>query len=72
MKSYSYDFKTISYRVVVAAIFILISIAVFAAKTNDKLEGQEFSYHFAFAFCILAMIAGIGASCLMLQDAIKA
>ncbi|XP_078321559.1 epithelial membrane protein 3-like [Crassostrea virginica] len=54
------------------AIFILISIAVFAAKTNDKLEGQEFSYHFAFAFCILAMLAGIGAGCLMLQDAIKA
>ncbi|XP_078320945.1 epithelial membrane protein 1-like [Crassostrea virginica] len=54
------------------AVFILISIAVFAVKVNDQLEGLEFSYHFGFAFCILAMLAGIGAGCLMLVDAIQA
>ena len=65
-------FQNSFYRLFVAAVFILISIAVFAVKLNDQLEGLEFSYHFAFAFCILAMLAGIGAGCMMLVDAIKA
>nr|XP_022294563.1 uncharacterized protein LOC111104749 [Crassostrea virginica] len=54
-----------------AAIFILISIAVFAAKMNDLFQSIPFTYHFAFAFCILAMLAAIGAGCLMLVDAMK-
>nr|XP_022303781.1 claudin-1-like [Crassostrea virginica] len=51
-----------------AAGFILISIAVYAAKMND-LFPTILKYHFAFAFCILAMLSAIGAGCLMLKDA---
>ena len=48
--------------------FILISIAVYAAKMND-LFPTILKYHFAFAFCIIAMLSAIGAGCLMLKDA---
>nr|XP_022325499.1 uncharacterized protein LOC111125722 [Crassostrea virginica] len=54
-----------------AAIFILISIAVYAAEMNEKLKLITFNNHFAFAFCIIAMLAAIGAGCLVLVDAMK-
>nr|XP_022345484.1 uncharacterized protein LOC111138023 [Crassostrea virginica] len=56
-----------------AAVFILISIAITAAKVKDDplFKSIDYSYHFAFAFCILAMLAAIGAGCIILVDALK-
>ncbi|XP_062590931.1 uncharacterized protein C16orf52 homolog B-like [Saccostrea cucullata] len=53
------------------AVFILISIAVYAAKINDINTGEIFKFHFAFAFCILAMLEGLGGGVLMLIEMMK-
>ncbi|XP_061180387.1 uncharacterized protein LOC133188929 [Saccostrea echinata] len=53
------------------AVFILISVAVYAAKTNDLYENSDFNYHFAFAFSIIGMIAAIGAGVVMLVEIMK-
>ncbi|XP_061180367.1 uncharacterized protein LOC133188904 [Saccostrea echinata] len=55
----------------VGAVFILISIAVYAAKTNDLYKNIDFNYHFAFAFSIIGMIAAIGAGVVMLVERVK-
>ncbi|XP_062603495.1 uncharacterized protein LOC134265267 [Saccostrea cucullata] len=47
------------------AFAILISIAVYAAKTNDLFAGKLFTYHFAFPCSILGMVTGFGV-CVML------
>ncbi|XP_061166107.1 uncharacterized protein LOC133174997 [Saccostrea echinata] len=49
----------------IGVVAILISIAVYAAKTNDIYAGTLFTYNFAFAFSILGMLTGFGA-CLIL------
>ncbi|XP_062610328.1 transmembrane protein 47-like [Saccostrea cucullata] len=53
------------------AIFILISIAVYAAKINEINTADIFKFHFAFAFCILAMLEGLGGGALMLIEMMK-
>lgn len=61
-----------------AAIFILISIAVYASKGDEfskkgaLIEGASADYHFAFAFCILAMVAALGAGAIMMIEVVKA
>ncbi|XP_062580093.1 uncharacterized protein LOC134242090 [Saccostrea cucullata] len=52
------------------AVFILISIAIYAARAKD-LSPFDFDYHFAFAFSIIGMIAAIGAGAVMLVEIIK-
>lgn len=52
------------------AVFILIAIAVFAAKMNDD-NVTSFDYHFAFAFCIIAMMTAIAAGCVMVVNVLK-
>ncbi|XP_061188415.1 uncharacterized protein LOC133196560 [Saccostrea echinata] len=53
------------------AVFILISIAVYAAKTKDFYGNVDYNYHFAFAFSIIGMIVAIGAGGVMLVDIMK-
>jgi hypothetical protein len=61
-------FLCIHISVFVAA-FILISIAIYASKPNEQLQNQvDFSYHSAFAFSIIGMIAAIAAGITMLVD----
>lgn len=55
----------------IGALFILISIAVYAAKTGELTSHSVFEYHFAFVFCILAMLAALGAGSVMVVDAVK-
>lgn len=55
----------------VGALFILISIAVFASKVDDLITGTVLDYHFAFAFCIIAMLAALGAGAIMMVDVVK-
>ena len=52
------------------AVFILIAIAVFVAKMNDD-NVTAFDYHFAFAFCIIAMMTAIAAGCIMVVNVLK-
>lgn len=52
------------------AVFILIAIAVFVAKMNDD-NVTAFDYHFAFAFCIIAMMTAIAAGCVMVVNVLK-
>uniref|UniRef100_K1Q137 Uncharacterized protein n=1 Tax=Magallana gigas TaxID=29159 RepID=K1Q137_MAGGI len=52
-------------------IFILIAVAVFAAKQNDELANVDFTYHFAFAFSIIAMITAFAAGGVMLFSMTK-
>lgn len=54
------------------AIFVLTSIAVYASKQDEIIRGTSLQYHFAFAFCIIAMLAALGAGAIMMVDAIKA
>lgn len=56
----------------VGALFILISIAVYASKADGLVMGTSLDYHFAFAFCIIAMLAALGAGAIMIMDALKA
>lgn len=56
----------------VGALFILISIAVYASKADDLVGGTSVDYHFAFAFCIIAMLAALGAGAIMIVEALKA
>ncbi|XP_052702574.1 uncharacterized protein LOC128179205 [Crassostrea angulata] len=51
-------------------IFILIAVAVYAAKMNDLLT-IDFDYHFAFAFSIIAMITAFAAGGVMLVGIMK-
>ncbi|XP_062603973.1 uncharacterized protein LOC134265774 [Saccostrea cucullata] len=53
------------------AVFILISVAVYAAKVNDLYDYVDFDYHFAFAFSIIGMIAAIGAGVVMVVEITK-
>ncbi|XP_061166005.1 uncharacterized protein LOC133174894 [Saccostrea echinata] len=53
------------------AAFILISIAVYAAKMSELNTGDIYKFHFAFAFCILGMLAGLGGGVLMLIEMMK-
>lgn len=61
-----------------AAISILISIAVYASKGDELskedavIQGASADYHFAFAFCILAMLAALGAGAIMMIEVVKA
>lgn len=57
----------------IAGIFILIAVAVYAAKTNDLLDklNVEFDYHFAFAFSIIAMITAFAAGGVMIFGMMK-
>ncbi|XP_065940680.1 uncharacterized protein [Magallana gigas] len=55
-------------------IFILIAVAVFAAKNKDVLAASgvnDFDYHFAFAFSIIAMITAFAAGGVMLFGMMK-
>uniref|UniRef100_A0A8W8NFH9 Uncharacterized protein n=1 Tax=Magallana gigas TaxID=29159 RepID=A0A8W8NFH9_MAGGI len=55
-------------------IFILIAVAVFAAKNKDDLAASgvnDFDYHFAFAFSIIAMITAFAAGGVMLFGMMK-
>lgn len=55
-------------------IFILIAVAVFAAKNKDVLAARnitDFDYHFAFAFSIIAMITAFAAGGVMLFGMMK-
>nr|XP_034324873.1 uncharacterized protein LOC105344626 [Crassostrea gigas]XP_034324879.1 uncharacterized protein LOC105344626 [Crassostrea gigas] len=54
-------------------IFILIAVAVYAAKTNDRFDklNIEFDYHFAFAFSIIAMITAFAAGGVMIFGMMK-
>lgn len=54
-------------------IFILIAVAVYAAKTNDLLDklNVEFDYHFAFAFSIIAMMTAFAAGGVMIFGMMK-
>nr|XP_034336550.1 uncharacterized protein LOC105346258 [Crassostrea gigas] len=62
----------------VGAISILISIAVYASKGDELskedavIQGASADYHFAFAFCILAMLAALGAGAIMMIEVVKA
>lgn len=56
----------------VGAIFVLTSIAVYASKQDENIGGTLSQYHFAFAFCIIGMLAALGAGAIMMVDAIKA
>ncbi|XP_052687233.1 uncharacterized protein LOC128166221 [Crassostrea angulata] len=53
------------------ALFILISLAVFVAKTADLISHSGYKYHFAFVFCILAMLAAVGSGSVMVVDAVR-
>ncbi|XP_078315210.1 uncharacterized protein LOC144619842 [Crassostrea virginica] len=54
------------------AVFILIAIAVFAAKMNEgSVIITPFDYHFAFAFCIIAMLTAIASGCIMIVNVVK-
>lgn len=55
----------------VGGLFILIAVAVYAAKMNDQLSNIDFDFHFAFAFSIIAMIAAFAAGGVMLFAMIK-
>lgn len=55
----------------ISGIFILIAVAVFAAKQNDELANVDFTYHFAFAFSIIAMITAFAAGGVMLFSMTK-
>ncbi|XP_055997902.1 uncharacterized protein LOC125647239 [Ostrea edulis] len=51
------------------AIFILISIAVYADKINDQIPPQvDYNYHFNFTFSIIGMMAAIVAGVAMLVE----
>lgn len=54
-------------------IFILIAVAVYAAKTNDRFDklNVDFDYHFAFAFSIIAMITAFAAGGVMIFGMMK-
>ncbi|XP_052690556.1 uncharacterized protein LOC128168352 [Crassostrea angulata] len=53
-------------------LFILISIAVYSSKVGDLTTSQiTHDYHFAFVFCILAMLAAVGAGSVMVVDAVR-
>lgn len=52
-------------------IFILIAVAVYAAKTNDLYDNFDFDYHFAFAFSIIAMITAFAAGGVMIFGMMK-
>ncbi|XP_065940506.1 epithelial membrane protein 2 [Magallana gigas] len=54
-------------------IFILIAVAVYAAKTNDRFDklNIEFDFHFAFAFSIIAMITAFAAGGVMIFGMMK-
>lgn len=56
----------------VGALFILISIAVYASKADDSARGASVDYHFAFAFCIISMLAALVAGVIMIVEALKA
>ncbi|XP_062579867.1 uncharacterized protein LOC134241861 [Saccostrea cucullata] len=57
------------------AVFILISIAIFAARAKDLVTlvtvDLDIDYHFAFALSIIGMIAAIGAGAVMLVEIMK-
>lgn len=52
-------------------LFVLISIAVFAAKADNAVFGIPFNYHFAFAFCIMGMLAAGAAGACLIAHALK-
>jgi hypothetical protein len=52
-------------------VFILISIAVYASKTNDQFASSSFDYGYAFVLCIIGMIAAIAAGIVMLVELLK-
>jgi TRAP-type C4-dicarboxylate transport system permease small subunit len=54
-----------------AALFILISIAVYADNLNDLFASSSFDYGFAFVFSILGMIVAIAAGITMLVELLK-
>ncbi|XP_048727491.1 uncharacterized protein LOC125645736 [Ostrea edulis] len=53
------------------ALFILISISVYADNLNDMFSSRSFDYAFAFVFSILGMIVAIGAGVAMLVELLK-
>lgn len=59
------------YSIYIAGIFILIAVAVYAAKMNDLPTNNDFDYHFAFAFSIIAMITAFAAGGVMLVGTMK-
>uniref|UniRef100_K1PV72 Uncharacterized protein n=1 Tax=Magallana gigas TaxID=29159 RepID=K1PV72_MAGGI len=54
----------------VGALFILVSIAVYASKKEEFDKGTVTiaDYHFAFAFSIIAMLAALGAGAIMMIE----
>lgn len=60
-----------------AALFILISIAVYASKgdelskENALVGGASGDYHFAFAFSIIGMLAALGAVAVMMIEVVS-
>jgi TRAP-type C4-dicarboxylate transport system permease small subunit len=54
-----------------AALFILISIAVYAGKSNDLFASSSSDYGFAFVVCILGMIITIAAGIVFLVELLK-
>lgn len=57
--------------VFVGALFVLISIAVFVANTDNVPVRYPLNYHFAFAFCIIAMLAAVAAGADLIAYALK-
>eukprot|EP00105_Crassostrea_gigas_P009669 XP_011424717.1 PREDICTED: uncharacterized protein LOC105326403 [Crassostrea gigas] len=57
----------------VGALFILVSIAVYASKKEEFDKGTVTiaDYHFAFAFSIIAMLAALGAGAIMMIEVVK-
>lgn len=56
----------------IGALFILISIAVYSSKIGDfGLSQITYDYHFAFVFCIMAMLAAVAAGSVMVVDAVR-
>lgn len=49
----------------------MIAVAVYAAKMNDLPTNNDFDYHFAFAFSIIAMITAFAAGGVMLVGTMK-
>ncbi|XP_052715822.1 lens fiber membrane intrinsic protein-like [Crassostrea angulata] len=55
----------------VGALFTLVSIAVYASKMKEFVQGPLGDYHFAFAFSIIAMLAALGAGAIMMIEVVK-
>ncbi|XP_061180358.1 uncharacterized protein LOC133188892 [Saccostrea echinata] len=55
--------------VFIGAVFIIVSVRQFAENVNDeRLNKYNFRFHFAFSFCILAMLAALVSGGVMLLE----